>query len=614
MIDFGYEIWEETCSSVKKYSDVYGKYYAQLYSFSIGNFCETISAKDYYEKYVKSGAIFEKENFCFPDNFTLKQDGTVRKRNLLSPIVYLYYIAIGKYIYSKNKYENDNKFIKYYGGNFEKNNLHYKESYNEFISNVRLLSNDYNYYMKFDISSFFQNINIRILKQQLLDKNILSETEANVFNDFFCICGNGNMPQIECGTTSSYLSTIIFLEDTDSSLKKYIMNYEKIIDYKIIRYVDDLYIFFNSNGRFNKNKIFNDFSICLSNEYYKYGLSINKDKSRIAKTSKIYRDINSISLIDDKYLNEEINDENIKKIVFNFIVELIEKVEKNGINYNEYNDIVKKHFFSKRNKFNAKQIYYSFVFRKNKWFSKDALKRKLELALEKEYNILYNDPRILTTLILKTEDEGLIKKLLDKLFRIYRSNNWNFLCTYISFIYLLNSDFKHIDLLSILEKENPVLYLYICNNFKKTWYNCVVSINAKKIAMYGLLEKSNLYYLKFLYNIELSQKNYLLAYSYFKNYIDVLTAHFSVIKDTKKKFSIESFYKENSLIKFYKSNLKQMDRIIEDTFNETSLLRNGNPVCHGSCKVLKYNNQNERLLNNINNLNKIVNAYIGTNL
>ena len=33
MIDFGYEIWKETCEEVLEYAKTHGKYYIQLYPF-----------------------------------------------------------------------------------------------------------------------------------------------------------------------------------------------------------------------------------------------------------------------------------------------------------------------------------------------------------------------------------------------------------------------------------------------------------------------------------------------------------------------------------------------------------------------------------------------------
>ena len=114
-----------------------------------------------------------------------------------------------------------------------------------------------------------------------------------------------------------------------------------------------------------------------------------------------------------------------------------------------------------------------------------------------------------------------------------------------------------------------------------------------------------------MYIFELKNNNYLHAYSYFKNYFDVLTAHLAHMTDSTKKFSVESYYKEGELKSFCQNYLPEMNDKIGSTINETHKYRNGNPVCHGSGKMLDYVNQTELLLNNINDLQTIIDAYVG---
>ena len=114
-----------------------------------------------------------------------------------------------------------------------------------------------------------------------------------------------------------------------------------------------------------------------------------------------------------------------------------------------------------------------------------------------------------------------------------------------------------------------------------------------------------------MYIYEIKNIDYLHAYSYYKNYFDVLTAHLAHFLNPSKKFSVKSYYKESALILFYKNYLPEMSNKIESTLNDTSKYRNGNPVCHGSAKMLDYVNQTELLLNNIKDLQMISDAFIG---
>ena len=213
MINFDYELWKDVCSNIKGYAKIYGKFYIQLYPFTFETFYDHISSAFFYNNFIKNGGIFEINNFEFPENYAIKNDGTIRKRYLLTPIIYLYYVAMGKYISTKfNSRCIANNYFSYYAGNFEKNEYHYKNSYNRYISKVKSCAENYNYYLKLDIASFFDNIDLKKLKRNLIYSNTLTETEANVFETILSICGNGKMPQIECGITSSYLSTICYMD------------------------------------------------------------------------------------------------------------------------------------------------------------------------------------------------------------------------------------------------------------------------------------------------------------------------------------------------------------------------------------------------------------------
>lgn len=615
MIDFGYDIWFNVCKNVLTYASVYGKYYVQLYPFVKKEFFDFVSTEKFYNTFIKSGAIFEKSNLIFPENLCIKSDGTLRERYLLSPIIYLYYIAIGEFIYNKNKTISNEKIVRFYAGDFSNNNYHYKNSYNSYMNLLQSLAHQYSFYIKFDISSFYKNINLNILCEMLLKKNIFTEAEATFFKNFLSICGNNCMPQTECGITSSYLSTIFYLEETDYDFISFLNEYECFSDFMVVRYVDDLFIFFKPKTIFANNvKIENDLSNYLNEKYHKLGLCLNKQKTKIKKSNKIFEDIKSFSLFDENTLDEDIDDLVSKNIITNFLKKLIKCVNKNGISYSQYQNIINECFKSKKTKYHASQIYSTLVYKKSRWISATETRDELKKALETDYNILIHDPKLLTTLIMNTEDTILIKKLLDKLFRIYRNNEWNVVCTYIALIYLLNSDFRHIDLLKIIEEQDSILHTYICNYCKSNWFYKCLSLANMKFVSKAYLNKSNLYYLLFMYNFELKNSNILHAYSYFKNYFDVITAHFAFLQNSKNKFSVESYYQEKNLKKFYIDNMPQMKQFIDDTLSDTAKFRNGNPVCHGSGKILTYHDYSEKLWSNILALQRIINAYIGNNL
>lgn len=95
MINITYNIWNEACNLIKNYAKKYGNFYLQLYPFYNFNNLNNISSKKFYDLYVNSGAIFANyNNFDKIDNYCRKSDGSYRKRSLLTPIMYIYYIAV----------------------------------------------------------------------------------------------------------------------------------------------------------------------------------------------------------------------------------------------------------------------------------------------------------------------------------------------------------------------------------------------------------------------------------------------------------------------------------------------------------------------------------------
>lgn len=68
--------------------------------------------------------------------------------------MYIYYITIGLYFSKKYNQKRTNDIYVKYVGNFDKKELHYRNSYQQFVNYVGDKSLEYNYYYKIDISDF----------------------------------------------------------------------------------------------------------------------------------------------------------------------------------------------------------------------------------------------------------------------------------------------------------------------------------------------------------------------------------------------------------------------------------------------------------------------------
>ena len=441
MINITYDIWKETCELIQKYAKNYGKFYLQLYPFYNFNNLSNLSSKSFFDSYVNNGAIFANyNNFDRIDNYCRKSDGSYRKRFLLNPIMYIYYIAIGLHFSKKYNQKRNNDIYVEYGASFEKGDLHYRNSYRKFVNYVSNTCFEYNYYYKLDISDFFNKIDIDLLTKLLSNSFKFNQKEQMLFKEFIKWCGNGNFPQTECGVTSSYLATIVYFDIIDNKLYNLLSKEKNIRRFKICRYVDDLYILLDIDGRLNTDIIENRISSLYENLIYEYNLSINRKKSKFNKCDNIFSDLKSFSILED-YGNDIDIPLEYKQHLFDFLTELVQYAEKGGINYQKYVDLINKYFDDPESTYHAGQILYVLVYKNIEWLKETKILKKITKIIENDFNVLSVDPRRLVSLIVNTHDEEIIKKFLNKLYCCVEDGNWLVSHNFMSFQYLLYRNF-----------------------------------------------------------------------------------------------------------------------------------------------------------------------------
>ena len=108
-----------------------------------------------------------------------------------------------------------------------------------------------------------------------------------------------------------------------------------------------------------------------------------------------------------------------------------------------------------------------------------------------------------------------------------------------------------------------------------------------------------------MYKKEYFLDNIIPAYSYFKNYFDMLTGHFAQASGRHSKFSTQ-FYKDGPTKGFYKKELPLDTEFIENTIKDANALRNSNPICHGSGELLNNLSQKQTIDNSVANLNLLI--------
>ena len=108
---------------------------------------------------------------------------------------------------------------------------------------------------KTDISNFFSNINLDVLMRQIdivcnCNTPQISQIHLRLYKELFAYCGDGKFPLIDNSVVSSYLASVIYLDPIDCKIYQYIeKNISVFTDFRIIRYVDDMYILVSSEKR-----------------------------------------------------------------------------------------------------------------------------------------------------------------------------------------------------------------------------------------------------------------------------------------------------------------------------------------------------------------------------
>lgn len=160
---------------------------------------------------------------------------------------------------------------------------------------------------------------------------------------------------------------------------------------------------------------------------------------------------------------------------------------------------------------------------------------------------------------MKTRSTKAIKALLCQLFIRSRKGLWNSYDTSIAISYLIQSEFRHIDLLKVLYKNCSHLgtYCHYCceNRF-------LFTLSDKKVNNYIQIIKNDwkAYFLYFMYWVEKNRHNSLAEYAFYKNYFDRFTADLaffiSMILSAKNQ-TIEDSIKKTLLIIFTRKFLIQ---------------------------------------------------------
>lgn len=617
MFGISYDTWKSVCDMYFSLKPGAQKAYLQWFPFTklSSDDKKTIAGEEFYNNYIKTASFM-----LFPpamhqsENYLQKGDGSFRDSALVAPVLYLFLQAIGLEIHNHYFSIRPSDISVYYAGNYERLRPKYKQDYDDFFKELNASIDEYQYFIKTDITNFFANINVDKLISQIdsicnSDSVTFSQTQLHLFKELLTYCGNGRFPLIENSVASSFLATVVYLDAVDKALYEYIStNITAFSSFRIVRYVDDMYILISSDkpvGYLHEayNEIRNEYSSILKN----FGLALNTKKCCLKESKEINQELKK-SLYDEYYNGQKHNIEELfSGALDRFLKDLSLELLLDSIDIEKYNALIDKHFSSDDIEFTPSEVFNYFVYEDETDLQSDAVVKEIIDLVEQSISFISLDPKRLTVMIMKTNSDRAIKGFLNQLFKKNRSDKWNSYDTTIAISYLIQSKFRHIDLLNILSNRHPKLYSYYHYHCKSSTTHCFDFWRVKKLSEI-IAQDSKAHYLYFMHLCEMKRENYMAAFAYYKNYFDRVTADldFAAGNDPSlKKPNYNKFYKEGTLISFY-NGVEDNKTAIEDAHK----LRNANPLSHASSELLDNNNTSEDLCESIKALSRLIYGYI----
>ena len=616
MFGISYDTWKEICDMYFSLHVGILKAYLQWFPFSklTDEDKAEISGEDFYHTYIETGGfVLFHEVMRHSENFIQKSDGSFRNAALVSPILYLVLQAIGKEISTQYHSQRPQDVGVYYAGNYEYSRPRYKQDYDDFFKTINAGAEQYQYFIKTDITSFFGNINVNELIDRINEicnvaTQTISQTQLLLLKELLLYCGDGYYPLIENSMASSYMATVIFLDDIDCELHEFIRTkIDDVSSFQMIRYVDDLYILFSSEKALDQlTPVYNTVRNAYSSILKKHGLALNTKKCALKETTEINEELKK-SLYDEYVNGKELDiGEFFTGKLQGFLNEIYEKVCEQGLTNDQYTKLIEKHFSSAEIEFTAEEVFNYLVFENQTELKQAEVSRTLVRIINKDVSFLSIDPKRLSVMVMQSGNDNAVKAMLNQLFIRSRVGVWNSYDTTIAIAYLIQSKFQHIDLLNVIHTTNPDLYSYYYYGCK-TSFICQVKNEKNNRYLRCIEGDSKATFLYFMSLCEKNRANYLGAYAYYKNFFDRVSADmaFKSGEDPRcRKPNYKKYYKEGAFKTLY-AGITDCDLIIEKAHK----LRNDNPLSHSSAGLIDSDSSSQELVESQKNLDGLIYQY-----
>lgn len=602
-----FESWQLACVLVQKERSRLDKY-LQWYPFSklSKDDWETIKAEDFYSTYIKDGSFILVESMRFiTKGYMQKQGMTLRASTLVAPVLFLYLLAFGLE-YVRVFKDPRSEGVCLYSGNLKQEWIHYRKSYQAFVESKQFCSEEYEHCIKTDITNFFGSINVDMLltEMQNCSDGQFSSTDALFVRGLLLYCGNGGFPTIQNHPTLSFLATQVYLSGIDVSLHERLSRINGISSFELIRYVDDLFIFFNledeSGLMTTSHAIINIYADLLHNQ----GLALKQEKLKVMTPAEVRTSAVTISAVD--FTGSDVDTD--FKIGYKAIVDLFSSIAE-AIDEGDYSqDIlfssIEEYFSQDTLAVPAVMLFRQCLYKMPKVFQNEHIVLAISRVLSKgSVGFTFNTSELVLCL-LHTRDETLVKQMLNNLFAAERNESWNSLDCIVALTYLQQRGMKHADLLALLKRQDFGLGQY-CSSYCVYNFSQIVITPAEK-GLVRLVEgdiPSKIQYVSYLQN-DRTDNSFEKA-SYFRSFFDRAVSYISARKKGKK---LKWLFDEKELTKTFKDTERARTII-----HEAERLRRNNPIIHASSEMIKRPTYKKELDEVVASLNSLLEQELMTN-
>lgn len=424
MFGISYEAWKKICEMYFSISIGSLKSYLQWFPFTKLSDAdkERIKSREFYDRYIASGCfVLFPEVMRHSENFIQKGDGSFRNSALVSPLLFLVIQAIGYETAGRYVPERPESIEVYYAGNYNQSRAKYGREYDSFYKAINAYADAYPYFIKTDIANFYGNINVNELIARInhvcnQTTQCMPQNELLLMKELLLFCGNGDYPLIENSMASSYLATVVYLDEIDAELHNFIRTkILEISDFQMIRYVDDLYILFSSEKDFEDlkrtyNAIKNGYSSILK----KHGLALNVGKCALKRSVDINESLKR-SLYDE-YVNGIEHDlgELFEGRIAAFLKEVDQYVCDHGITYEQYLGLIENWFHSDDVELTAMSVYNYFVYENQTELQSPETSKELLKIIGHDISFLSIDPKRLSVMVMQSGSDSAIKAMLNQ--------------------------------------------------------------------------------------------------------------------------------------------------------------------------------------------------------